>query len=66
MFLLRFAACASARGRADQTGLKKLIVNDIVVNDSSGASVLTNAVPMAASARSHKTSPCSVPIGFAC
>src|SRR2546422_11182880 len=45
---------------------KKLMPSVIVVKDSSGASVDAKAMPIAASARSHKTPPWSVPIGLAC
>src|SRR5207253_7156442 len=41
-------------------------VHDVVVNDSLGASVEAKAMPIAASARSHKTPPCIVPMGLAC
>ena len=60
------ATAPSNRRRASHTGRKKLMVSDIVVNDSSGFSVVTKAIPIAASATSHKMPPCSVPIGFAC
>src|SRR6266436_4840424 len=56
----------SALSCACQTGRKKLIFNSTVVKDSSGARVLANAMPIAASAISQRTPPCSVPMGFAC
>src|SRR6516225_9387543 len=51
---------------ACHTGRKKLIFSSTVVKDSSGASVLANAIPMAASAISQRIPPWSVPMGFAC
>ena len=55
-----------AASRASHTGRKKLIFSSTVVKDSSGARVLANAIPIAASAMSHRIPPCSVPMGFAC
>ena len=57
---------ASARNRACQTGRKKLMLSDVVVNDSLGSRVEAKAMPIAASARSHNTPPCIVPMGLAC
>src|SRR5437899_422041 len=51
---------------AFHTGRKKLIFNSTVVKDSSGASVLANAIPIAASAMSQRIPPCNVPMGLAC
>src|SRR5947207_3104632 len=48
------------------TGRKNLIFNSTVVKDSSCASVLANAITIAASAMSQRIPPCSVPIGLAC
>ena len=62
----RWMTIASAVNFAVQTGRKKLILSSTVVNDWSGSSVLTKAIPIAASVRSHKIPPCNVPIGFAC
>src|SRR5438046_418051 len=53
-------ACSLAR----QTGFRKLIFSSSVVNDSPSARVLAYAMPIAASATSHSTPPCSVPIGL--
>jgi len=42
---------------------KKLMVSDIVVNDSSGFSVVTKAIPLPASATSHKMRRAACPLG---
>src|SRR6266446_6061707 len=57
---------ASAVNLAVQTGRKKLILSSMVVNDWPGSRVLAKATPMAASVKSHKIPPCSVPMGLAC
>src|SRR5882762_6794897 len=62
----RCTTVPSALSRACQTGRKKFILSSTVVRDSSGASVLANASPIAASAMSQRIPPCSVPMGFAC
>src|SRR5260370_5830323 len=64
--LPRRTTLPSACKRASHTGRKKLIFNSTVVKDSSAASVLANAIPIAASAMSQRIPPCSVPIGLAC
>src|SRR3989442_6514135 len=56
-FFPRLITRASARNRVCQTGRKKLMDSAIVVKDSSAARVVTQAIPMAASARSHSTPP---------
>src|SRR2546421_8606155 len=56
----------SARNIASRTGRKKLIFSSTVVKVSPGSSVEENAIPIAASAISHKIPPWIVPIGFAC
>src|SRR2546429_1065753 len=66
MVLPRRTTLPSAFRLAFHTGRKKLIFNSTVVKDSSGASVLANAIPIAASAMSQRIPPCSVPIGLAC
>src|SRR5437879_1965859 len=45
------------------TGRRKLIFSSSVVKLSSSRSVLANAIPIAASARSHRIPPCRVPTG---
>src|SRR6202040_3576667 len=62
----RCTTVPSALSWARQTGRKKLIFSSTVVKDSSGASVLANAIPIAASATSQRIPPCNVPMGFAC
>ena len=57
---------ACFRMQCCQTGRKKLMFKPVVVKDSSGASVDTKAMPIAASVRSQSTPPCSVPMGLAC
>src|SRR5215469_12106770 len=49
----------SALSRSSHTGRKKLIFSSTVVKASSGASVLANAIPNAASAMSQRIPPCS-------
>src|ERR1700733_4576457 len=54
-----------ATKRSFHTGRRKLIFNSSVVNDSPSSSVEKYDMPIAASAISHSTPPCSVPIGLA-
>jgi hypothetical protein len=57
---------AIARIRSFQTGRKKLICRSILVKLSPSSKLVAWAVPIAASAISHRTPPCMVPIGLAC
>src|SRR5580698_1436426 len=62
----RFTTLPTARSLSFHTGRRKLIFSSSVVNDSSSSSVDANATPIAASATSHRSPPCSVPIGLVC
>ena len=64
--LPRLTDFAIARIRSFQTGRKKLICRSILVKLSPSSKLVAWAVPIAASAISHKTPPCMVPIGLAC
>ena len=57
---------AIARRRSFHTGRKKLICRSRLVKLSPSPKPVACAVPIAASAISQRTPPCTVPIGFAC